>query len=81
MSSEVPSVSEAVSPPQPLDPPGAVEANCSVPLDESLWSRLQAAGVTIPAEIIDKLAELDLELSEGKLERGELDTQGGVRWM
>lgn len=34
--------------------------------EESIWTRIQAAGVTLPPEVIDKLAELDLELSEGR---------------
>ena len=34
---------------------------------ESIWSRIQASGILIPPEVIDKLAELDLELSEGQL--------------
>ena len=32
----------------------------------SLWSRVQSSGVQLPSEVIDKLAELDLELSEGQ---------------
>ncbi len=32
----------------------------------SIWSRIQASGILIPPEVIDKLAELDLELSEGQ---------------
>ena len=32
---------------------------------DSVWSRIQAQSVTLPPEVIDKLAELDLELSEG----------------
>ena len=36
------------------------------PLDpDSVWTKIQQAGVTVPADVIDKLAELDLELSEG----------------
>ena len=37
------------------------------PLDpDSVWTKIQQAGVTVPADVIDKLAELDLELSEGE---------------
>ena len=36
------------------------------PSEESIWSRLQASGVVLPPDVIDKLAELDLELSEGE---------------
>jgi len=35
--------------------------------EESIWSRIQASGILIPPEVIDKLAELDLELSEGRI--------------
>ncbi len=34
--------------------------------ENSIWSRIQASGVLIPPDVIDKLAELDLELSEGR---------------
>jgi hypothetical protein len=33
---------------------------------DSVWTRIQQASLTIPSDVIDKLAELDLELSEGK---------------
>ena len=37
------------------------------PLDpDSVWTKIQQASVTVPADVIDKLAELDLELSEGE---------------
>ena len=32
----------------------------------SVWTEIQARGIQIPPEVIDKLAELDLELSEGR---------------
>ena len=38
---------------------------------DSVWTRIQAQSVTLPPEVIDKLAELDLELSEGTAIRGK----------
>ncbi len=37
------------------------------PDPESVWTKIQQAGLTIPPDVIDKLAELDLELSEGEV--------------
>lgn len=45
------------------DPAGSA-ANEPNP-QESIWTKIQAQGVQLPPEVIDKLAELDLELSEG----------------
>lgn len=53
----------AAAAPVPADSSAAIAA---ADHQESLWTRLQLAGVTIPTDIIDKLAELDLELSEGE---------------
>jgi len=44
----------------------AEEASSKAKPEESIWSRIQASGILIPPEVIDKLAELDLELSEGE---------------
>ena len=52
----------APSAPEVSSPPPAKDSGAEV----SIWSRIQSSGVLIPPDVIDKLAELDLELSEGR---------------
>ena len=54
--------------PQPAaggDVPGA-NPNPNPAETSSIWTRIQEQGVQLPPEVIDQLAELDLELSEGE---------------
>ena len=53
MAEAAPAPSAAQPGPPPLDP-------------DSVWTKIQRAGISVPADVIDKLAELDLELSEGE---------------
>ena len=56
----------APSSPSKASAQAAAEATAAATaVAESIWSRIQASGILIPPEVIDKLAELDLELSEG----------------
>jgi hypothetical protein len=59
-------MAEASASQRQLPTPTAVSSRPPQLDPDSVWTRIQQASLTIPSDVIDKLAELDLELSEGK---------------